>query len=451
MKILKFLFPEDLHEIRYNLFQFQRIKKFFYHRKNFALIRSFGDGVFIFIILYGLFGPQNKTENPVLFLTWGIWWPSVVLSWFFLGRMWCAFCPFPGLARLGQKLGLSLKREPPAILKKYGIHLATTLFFLIIWLETVTPLAQVPRYTALLILGVTVTAGLMGLLYHGYAWCRYLCPLGRITGVAATMALIEFRPDYGVCRTCKEALCRKSTPTVSPCPVYLGAVTVKNNLNCFICGHCLLLCPYDSPKIYLRHPLKEIIAMKGKGITCSYIIPFLSGSQIARFLAETPYWKSFILTIALDERLVFTLLFLFLSFTILLLSRFTILILGVYEDPIFGRFNLAIASLIPLSFTGELYYRLKYSLTNIPTFWESLSHLLPLNFLKNFYPYIPHKFILLLGYFLFSLSLLGMFYILYYLYDREFNREIPWKKFWGIVVLDLSLFFTYLILFQASL
>jgi len=450
-KLRSILFPYNLAEVRWDLFRFQRIKSFFYNRKNFAYIRTFGDIVFIFIILYGLFGPQSKEENPVIFLTWGIWWPSVVLSWFFLGRMWCAFCPFPGVARLFQKLKLTLGKEPPLWLKKYGIHLATTFFFVIIWLETATPLAQVPRYTALLILSVVGFAGLFGILYKGYAWCRYLCPLGRITGVSATMALIEFRPDYSVCRGCKGAYCKKSTPNISPCPVYLGAISVQNNLNCFICGHCLLLCPNDSPRVYFRHPLKEIISNKGKGITCSYIVPFLIGSQISRFLVESSSWKAFLSQIYLDEKIAFTLLFLFLSFAILMLSRLTILILGVFEDPIFGRFNLAIASIIPLAFTGELIFRLKYFLQELDEFLNTITNLFKFKFLQALNLQIPNVYILIISYFLLFFAFIATLYIIYYFYSKDFEHEIPFKNFTGLIVFDLCLFFIYFIIIPLSL
>ncbi len=450
-RLKSILFPENIGEVRWDLFQIERVKKFFYNRKNFAYIRTFGDIVFIFIIFYGLFGPQSKDKNPVIFLTWGIWWTSVVFSWFFLGRMWCAFCPFPGVARLFQKLNLTLRKEPPNWLKKYGIHLATTFFFIIIWLETVTPLTHVPRYSALLILAVVAFAGFFGILYKNYAWCRYLCPLGRITGVSATMALIEFRPDYSVCKGCKGAYCKKSSPTITPCPVYLGAISVQNNLNCFICGHCLLLCPYDSPRVYLRHPLKEVISNKGKGITCSYIVPFLIGSQISRFLVESPSWEAFLSQLYLDEKIAFTLLFLSLSFAILMLSRLTILILGVFEDPIFGRFNLAIASLIPLAFTGELIYRLKYFLQELDDFVKTLGYLLEFSFLQTLALEIPNIYILVVNYFLLFISLLGMLYIVYYFYAKEFEKEIPLKNFSAILILDLCLFFIYFKVIPLSL
>lgn len=202
----EFFWVDPYNGFRLNLFQRSPfIKRFFYNRKNFAYIRTFGDLVFLGLIILGLFGPQDPKSNVMLFIAWGVWWTSVVFSWFFLGRMWCAFCPFPGLARLFQRLGLSLYKEPSPWLKKYGIHLATALFFLIIWLESTTPLVTSPRYTALFLISIALLAGLLGIIYRESAWCRYLCPLGRITGVAAVMALIEFRPDYRVCKTCKGA------------------------------------------------------------------------------------------------------------------------------------------------------------------------------------------------------------------------------------------------------
>ncbi|MFN3921847.1 MAG: (4Fe-4S)-binding protein, partial [Caldimicrobium sp.] len=119
------------------------------------------------------------------------------------------------------------------MVRKKGIHFATILFFIIIWLESTTPLTYSPRYTAIFLLSIVLLAAFLGAIYREYAWCRFFCPLGRITGVAATMALIEFRPNYKVCATCKEAFCRKGIDQIKPCPVYLGAVAVRNNLNCF--------------------------------------------------------------------------------------------------------------------------------------------------------------------------------------------------------------------------
>lgn len=429
-KFFRTLFWSDIGpENRINLFEtFPKIKSFFYNRKNFAILRSLGDIIFLILILLGLFGPQNPKGNIMLFISWGIWWPTVVISWFFLGRFWCALCPFPGLARLFQKIKFSLYKPPSKWLQNKGIHLATILFFLIIWLESTTSLVYSPRYTAFFLLSIVLLAGVFGIIYREYAWCRFLCPLGRITGVASVMSMIEFRPNYQICTTCKEAHCRKGTEKLKPCPVYLGAISVRNNLNCFICGHCLLLCPKDSPAIYLRHPLSEIILNKGKGVTCAFIIPFLIGSQLARFLIETPIYQNWLKLINFPNTIFFTILFFFLSFTLILLSKFGALLFKHTEDPLFGKFNLTIAILIPFAFTGELIYRINF-------------------FLKNLGDFIPFQISLTiikaLDFWLIALSLLGSLYLIFYFYYKDFAKEIPFKNYLHFIFFSFFVFLSY--------
>ncbi|MFN3504595.1 MAG: (4Fe-4S)-binding protein [Caldimicrobium sp.] len=453
IEFFKTLFWSNLgFDYRINLFEtFPKLKAFFYQRKNFAYIRSVGDIIFLVLIFMGLFGPQDPQKNAMLFIAWGVWWSSLVLSWFFLGRMWCAFCPFPGLARLLQNLKLSFFKTPPSWLEKKGIHLSTILFFIIIWLESTSPLVSSPRYTALFLLSIVIFAGIWGVLYKEYAWCRYLCPLGRITGVAATMALIEFRPNYQICSTCKEAKCRKGTENIRPCPVYLGAVSVRNNLNCFICGHCLVLCPKDSPAIYLRHPLKEIILFKGKGITCAFVIPFLIGSQLARFLAETPYYTQWMHSIHLSHSFFFTLLFFFFSFTILIITKIGALIFKYLEDPIFGKFNLTVAILIPFAFTGELIYRWQFFLKNLENFFPTLGRQFHLESFLNLYLHIPDSFIKYSSFFFLILALSGSLYLILYFYYKEFDKEIPFKYFIHFIILCFLTFFSYYFLIFTSI
>lgn len=451
--ILKTLFWLDIgQEQRINLFEvFPKLKAFFYERKNFALIRTLGDLIFLILILMGLFGPQDPRKNVMLFIAWGIWWSSVVMSWFFLGRMWCALCPFPGLARVFQSLKLSLFKPPSKWLEKKGIHLATILFFFIIWLESTTSLTNSPRYTAIFLLSIVILAGLLGLIYREYAWCRFLCPLGRITGVAATMALIEFRPNYKICSTCKEALCRKGTKKIKPCPVYLGAVAVRNNLNCFICGHCLVLCPKDSPAIYLRHPLKEIIINKGKGVTCALIIPFLIGSQLARFLTETPYYSKWLELIHLNHSLLFTLLFFSLSLTLIILTKISALIFQYIEDPIFGKFNLSIAILIPFAFTGELIYRLQYFLKNLGEFLPTLGRQFNYSELLKYQIKVSPALINYLSLLLLTFAFIGSLYLIFFFYYKEFEKEIPFKKYIHFILLCVLLYLSYSLLIFISI
>jgi len=147
----KVLFVYD-EEARVDLFAvFPTIKRFYSNRHNLFYLRTFGDISFTVIILMGLFGPQDHSRNVSLFLAWGVWWVSVVMSWFFLGKFWCGICPFPGVGRILQTLGLSLNREPPVFLTKYRASLALAFLALIMWAESVTDMKNWPFGTALLL------------------------------------------------------------------------------------------------------------------------------------------------------------------------------------------------------------------------------------------------------------------------------------------------------------
>ncbi|MEJ2033370.1 MAG: (4Fe-4S)-binding protein, partial [Deltaproteobacteria bacterium] len=68
---------------------FPGLRRFLAARHHYAVLRTGGDILFILVILSGLFGPQDPHANVAVFLTWGVLWPFIVLSWFFVGRMWC--------------------------------------------------------------------------------------------------------------------------------------------------------------------------------------------------------------------------------------------------------------------------------------------------------------------------------------------------------------------------
>ncbi len=448
-KVLHTVFCLELDNGRLNLFEtFPALKRFFYNRRYFAWIRTFGDIVFLILILLGLFGPQEADRNVMLFLAWGVWWTSVVLSWFFVGRMWCAFCPFPGLARLLQNLKLSRLRSPPKWLVCKGLHLATAGFFFIIWVETVTDMKHSPFSTALLLLSIVLGATLMGVLYRGYTWCRYLCPLGKIIGSAATMALTEFRADPAKCAQCKDFACRRGRPGKKPCPVFLGAYHARNNLVCLVCGHCLTLCAHDSPALYLRHPLREQIINKGRYVTCGYVIPLLMGSQLARFLYETPYFARLQNLLGYGSTVTFTLLFGVSTLFFIQFIRLGSHLFVYYEDELFGRFSPMVPVVLPLAFTGELVYRLDYFLRNVGDFLPTLGRQLRWDYLLAYHFTVPPEFIRLAGLFLIFLGTLGGLYTIRYLCRYEFEGLVPRKN--QVLIYLLLGIFVFLYVFSFS-
>jgi len=433
--ILRVLFVYD-EGTRINLFDsFPWLASFFRKRIYFALLRSFSDVVFTILIFWGLFGPQDR-YNPVLFISWGIWWTSIVLSWFFVGRMWCAFCPFPGIGRILQHFSLSLKKRPPRLLDRYCTYIATLFFAFIIWAEAVFHLKYSPLGTSLLLLSILTGATFFALIYKGQAWCRYFCPMGKIIGSAATMSLLEFRPDLEKCRGCKTFACKRGKDALHGCPVYLGAFNVRNNLLCLDCGHCLILCENNSPAFYLRHPLRELIINKGRHLTCTYIIPFLMASQLSRFVQEKcscyQTWKAYF---GHSEALTFSLVLGAWFVFFMLLIRLGTRLFNFWEDELFGRFSPMVPVMVPLAFTGELIYRLEYFLRHLGEF---------LNYFGLGRVNISPLGLKILSLLLLLCGFAGSIYVAYIFYAKEFKGAVSFKNFLAILVLIIMVEALYL-------
>jgi len=435
-----FIYEEDA---RIDLFEtFPVIKRFYRNRHNLLYLRTFGDISFSLIIIMGLLGPQDQSRNVSLFLAWGIWWVPVVMSWFFLGRSWCGICPFPGIGRVLQMLGLSLNREPSVLLIKYREPLALAFFALIIWAESVTNMKNWPFGTALLLLSILLGATVMAMAFRGQSWCRFLCPMGKIIGAAATLSMVELRPDLRKCKTCRSFSCKKGTATVEGCPVYLGAFNIRNNIDCLMCGRCVHLCDKDAPRLQLRNPFVELVINKGRYITCSYIIPFLIGSQLARFVQHGPWYPAVEQWFLGSNALAFTLILGVGFILALLVIRIGAFLFRINEDPLFGKFSPMVPVLVPLAFTGELAYRLDYFLAQIgnvlPTFGRQF--FVDLEYLQ-FSISAPVIYWICLT--LIAIGAISSSYVLHLFNTGDFEGVLPRVNYYTLHVLVASVFSVY--------
>jgi len=426
---------------------FPAFRRFLAARHHYAYLRTFGDFLFVVVVVSGLYGPQDADRNVAVFLTWGLLWPGIVLSWFFVGRMWCGICPFPGLGVFLQRRGLTLSLPVPNFLRKYGVYTSVCLLALIIWIEVVAALDYSPAGTSWLVLSILGGAALVSFLYPGQAWCRHLCPLGRISGAAATLSITEFRPDHDKCRGCETFACQKGKDGKKGCPVYLGAYNVRNNLHCLVCGHCLPFCHRDSPQFLLRNPYAELIRNKGRYITCTYIVPFLIGSQLARFLREKPLYHAMVDSISFgpySEAVIFSLLLVVGFFIVLGVIRYGTHLFGINEDPMFGRFAPLVPIFIPMAFTGELVYRMSYFANGIGEFIPTFGRQVGLDFLEIFAFTIPDFPVQILSAFFLLNGAIAGCYIFWRLCLEDFEGLVSFKNFLGINLLIGGLLLAYL-------
>ena len=225
---------------------------------------------FALVIGVGFVGPQNRQENFVLNLFWAWWWPVMLLAFPFVGRLWCAVCPFMIYGEVTQKLSLwlwprQLKRWPRESAEKWGGWFLLSLFALIFLWEELWDLANTAYLSTCLLLLITVGAMIFSAIFERRFWCRYLCPIGGMNGLFAKLSITELRAQQGTCSAeCTTYQCYKGGPQkgegleTAGCPLYSHPAQLNDNRDCVLCMTCLKACPHRSVELNLRPPGIEL-------------------------------------------------------------------------------------------------------------------------------------------------------------------------------------------------
>jgi len=194
--------------------------------------------IFAFIVFAGLLGEQS-TSNPAVLLTWILWWPAVVFTFFLVGRIWCTICPFGYMGDVAQKVA-TLGKKAPQILKNMWWRLA--LFLGLTWMTTLFALDRTPRGTAYLALGLTLGAVALAVIYEKRVFCRYVCPVGGIFGLYSMTAPVHLSvKDKHICQTeCKGKDCRVA------CAWFQFPASMDRTAECNLCLDCVRACPHDN-------------------------------------------------------------------------------------------------------------------------------------------------------------------------------------------------------------
>jgi transcriptional regulator with AAA-type ATPase domain/NAD-dependent dihydropyrimidine dehydrogenase PreA subunit len=225
---------------------------------------------FALIVAILFLGPQNRAENFALNLFWAWWWPLSLLAFPFLGRIWCAFCPFMIYGEIVQKLSLyffprELKKWPRASAEKWGGWFIFALFALILLWEELWDLPNTAYLSACLLLLITAGAIIFSVIFERRLWCRYLCPIGGMNGMFAKLSMTELRAQQGTCSAeCTTYQCYKGGPAkgeglaTDGCPLYSHPAQLNDNRDCVLCMTCLKACPHRSVELNLRPPAIEL-------------------------------------------------------------------------------------------------------------------------------------------------------------------------------------------------
>ena len=261
-----------------------------------------------------LAGPSSAHENPGTALMWVLWWPLIPIVFLFLGRFWCAICPFATLSDFVQKL-VGVNRPVPAFLKKYGIWIIDGSFIAITWADHVFGIVASPWGSGILLLLITFAVIVSGAFFQRRTFCRYLCFLGGLSGNYAQTGMISLRANTDICETCTaKAACFNGTEKAPACPLFQFPRTMDSNANCILCANCIKNCPNDAITLTVRKPTKELWFIRNPKIEESFLAMAIMGIVLIQNVTMLEIWNQFLAKVQFftginNKAIIFTALF----------------------------------------------------------------------------------------------------------------------------------------------
>jgi len=250
---------------------------------------------FVLLIAGGLAAPHVsekmtgtlRNTNLASLIVWSLWWPLVIISASLMGRVWCQVCPMELINSLFSRIGLK-RRVPHFLASGWGVAifycLALLGFIRTFWAH------RYPERMSAFFLLLLVSAMIAGLIFEKRAFCNYLCPVGRLLGLYACCAPLEWRVrDEKTCEGCQSkdcvAVAQAYRLTARSCTSNLYPASIRDNRNCLVCTQCLKVCPRRNLRLSLRRPLADFF--NGLRLrTVEFFLLFLVSGLVVWELAE---------------------------------------------------------------------------------------------------------------------------------------------------------------------
>lgn len=270
-------------------------------------------GGFILLIIGGLaantndmvFAKELRNTNMANLIVWSYWWPLIILSAIFLGRVWCTVCPMELVTSLASKVGL--KRKPPAFFRSGWVMTGFYILILFVGIHTLS-IHRIPYRMAiymLMLLGAAVT---FGLLFSRNTFCAHICPVGHLLGLYARLAPVGWRVrDKSVCLDCEDKSCVSKKTAYAfqgrSCGVGLNPASLDDNTECLVCGQCLKACDRNNPELdgrpnpgwFPRRWFKDLLELKPLTTAQAAFCLVVSGFVIYEIFVEWSVSKELLL------------------------------------------------------------------------------------------------------------------------------------------------------------
>ncbi len=229
-----------------------------------------------------------RNTNLAALIVWSLWWPLVIISAPLFGRIWCQVCPMELVNSFFSRFGL--KRKAPRFLTSgWG----TVIFYSLALLGFIRTYwaHRYPERMSVFFLFLFVVVIIAGLIYEKRAFCNYLCPVGRLLGLYACCAPMEWRVrDRAICDDCRTKDCiaaRNSyNLTARSCTSNLYPAAIADNRDCLLCTHCRKVCPRDNLRFSLRMPMADFLRGLRLGSVELFLLMVASGLVVWELAEE---------------------------------------------------------------------------------------------------------------------------------------------------------------------
>lgn len=260
-------FNKSFFKGRFPVFEFQFLEDIVRWKYFSFVLRLIPALIFIIIILSGIFG-RDRASITAPFV-WMFWWTLLIFFVAFAGKIFCAICPWDFFANLFQygfvfNKQKYVKRRLLKWPKKLKSVIPAVIFFVVItWLELGVEITKSSYWTAILGIIIVAFAIVIPMFYEKRAFCRYLCPVGRISGAYSIFAPVEIRvKDSNACLDCKTKDCVKGNQFSTACPTGLIPYKLQENTYCTLCTECIRSCDKKNLTINLRGFAADVDTMK---------------------------------------------------------------------------------------------------------------------------------------------------------------------------------------------
>jgi hypothetical protein len=217
---------------------------------------------------------------------------------FFAGQIWCTVCPWMAIPDWIMRIAGKIRKVSKPLQgplrwprKLRNLYIAIAFFLGVSWLELAYEAPYRPDLTALMAIFMVVAAGVTLVVFEKKAFCRWICPVGRVTGQYGTTGMLEIRRrDTAICSGCKTKDCLHGNANGLPCPTeeFMGAM--NENTYCTMCTECLKTCPHDNIALNVRAPLADLMGPHRRRVDEAWLLLTILGITLFHGLAMIPAW-----------------------------------------------------------------------------------------------------------------------------------------------------------------